>query len=56
MSQDDVLYPHLTVLESLTYAAMLKLPKSLTREEKMEQVVRDGAGEFSVKTAGEGGE
>lgn len=38
VSQDDVLYPHLTVLESLTYAAMLKLPKSLTREEKMEQV------------------
>lgn len=38
VSQDDVLYPHLTVLESLTYAVMLKLPKSLTREEKMEQV------------------
>ncbi|KAK7407611.1 hypothetical protein VNO78_09565 [Psophocarpus tetragonolobus] len=38
VSQDDVLYPHLTVLETLTYAAMLKLPKSLTKEEKMEQV------------------
>ncbi|CAJ1932208.1 unnamed protein product [Sphenostylis stenocarpa] len=37
VSQDDVLYPHLTVVETLTYAAMLKLPKSLTREEKMEQ-------------------
>ncbi|KAL5123540.1 ABC transporter G family member 21 [Glycine soja] len=37
VSQDDVLYPHLTVLETLTYAAMLKLPKSLTREDKMEQ-------------------
>ncbi|XP_027361464.1 ABC transporter G family member 21-like [Abrus precatorius] len=38
VSQDDMLYPHLTVLETLTYAAMLKLPKSLNREEKMEQV------------------
>ena len=37
VSQDDVLYPHLTVIETLGYAAMLKLPKSLTREEKMEQ-------------------
>lgn len=38
VSQDDMLYPHLTVLETLTYAAMLRLPKSLTKEEKMEQV------------------
>lgn len=38
VSQDDVFYPHLTVFETLTYAAMLKLPKSLTREEKIEQV------------------
>ncbi|EOY02185.1 hypothetical protein QUC31_013399 [Theobroma cacao] len=37
VSQDDVLYPHLTVLETLTYAALLKLPKELTREEKIEQ-------------------
>ncbi|XAR55860.1 hypothetical protein NMG60_11036083 [Bertholletia excelsa] len=37
VSQDDVLYPHLTVLETLTYAALLKLPKNLTREEKTEQ-------------------
>ena len=37
VTQDDVLYPHLTVLETLTYAALLRLPKSLSREEKMEQ-------------------
>ncbi|KAK7309982.1 hypothetical protein RJT34_07156 [Clitoria ternatea] len=37
VSQDDVLYPHLTVFETLTYAAVLKLPRSLTREVKMEQ-------------------
>ncbi|KAL4586544.1 hypothetical protein LXL04_011180 [Taraxacum kok-saghyz] len=37
VTQDDVLYPHLTVLETLTYAAMLRLPKTLTLEEKVEQ-------------------
>ncbi|KZV29351.1 hypothetical protein F511_18502 [Dorcoceras hygrometricum] len=37
VTQDDVLYPHLTVLETLTYAALLKLPKNLTEKEKMEQ-------------------
>ncbi|KAL8227657.1 hypothetical protein R6Q57_015241 [Mikania cordata] len=37
VTQDDVLYPHLTVLETLTYAAMLRLPKNLTCEEKIEQ-------------------
>ncbi|KAF5940248.1 hypothetical protein HYC85_021415 [Camellia sinensis] len=38
VSQDDVLYPHLTVLETLTFAALLKLPNKLTTEEKIEQV------------------
>ncbi|KAL3631303.1 ABC transporter G member 21 [Castilleja foliolosa] len=37
VTQDDVLYPHLTVLETLTYTALLKLPSSLTKKEKMEQ-------------------
>ncbi|XP_074274697.1 ABC transporter G family member 21 [Silene latifolia] len=38
VTQDEVLYPHLTVLETLTYAALLRLPKKLTRLEKTEQV------------------
>lgn len=37
VTQDDVLYPHLTVGETLTYAAMLRLPKELTGHEKVEQ-------------------
>ncbi|XP_048226254.1 ABC transporter G family member 22 isoform X3 [Ricinus communis] len=34
VTQDDVLFPHLTVKETLTYAARLRLPKTLTREQK----------------------
>ncbi|KDP29341.1 hypothetical protein JCGZ_18262 [Jatropha curcas] len=37
VSQDDVLYPHLTVIETLTYTALLRLPKKLSKEEKIEQ-------------------
>uniref|UniRef100_A0A5B7APC2 Putative ABC transporter G family member 21 n=1 Tax=Davidia involucrata TaxID=16924 RepID=A0A5B7APC2_DAVIN len=37
VSQDDVLYPHLTVLETLIYTALLRLPNKLTKEEKIEQ-------------------
>ncbi|MCL7038524.1 hypothetical protein MKW94_015286 [Papaver nudicaule] len=37
VTQDDVLYPHLTVLETLTYTALLRLPSKLTKEEKIEQ-------------------
>jgi len=34
VTQDDVLYPHLTVTETLVYTA-LSLPKSLSKEEKV---------------------
>lgn len=34
VTQDDVLFPHLTVKETLTYAARLRLPKTLTKEQK----------------------
>lgn len=34
VTQDDVLYPHLTVAETLNYTARLRLPKTLTRSEK----------------------
>ncbi|KAJ4901149.1 ABC transporter G family member 21 [Raphanus sativus] len=37
VTQEDVLYPHLTVMETLTYTALLRLPKELTRKEKIEQ-------------------
>lgn len=37
VTQDDVMYPHLTVLETLTYTALLRLPKQLSKEEKKEQ-------------------
>lgn len=36
VTQDDVLYPHLTVRETLIFCALLRLPKSLTRREKTE--------------------
>lgn len=38
VTQDDVLYPHLTVLETLTYTALLRLHRKLTRQEKIHQV------------------
>lgn len=36
VAQDDVLYPHLTVSETLIFTALLRLPKTLTREEKVQ--------------------
>lgn len=38
VTQDDVLFPHLTVRETLTFSAFLRLPKQLTREHKTERV------------------
>ncbi|KAI7731693.1 LOW QUALITY PROTEIN: hypothetical protein M8C21_022446, partial [Ambrosia artemisiifolia] len=35
VSQDDVLYPHLTVTETLVFTALLRLPNSLTSQQKI---------------------
>lgn len=35
VAQDDVLYPHLTVRETLAFTALLRLPSSLSRAEKV---------------------
>ncbi|KAL5999383.1 ABC transporter G member 22 [Asimina triloba] len=37
VTQDDVLFPHLTVKETLMYAALLRLPKKLTKQQKEER-------------------
>ncbi|WOL18064.1 ABC transporter G family member 9 [Canna indica] len=37
VTQDDVLYPHLTVTETLVYTALLRLPSTLSRQTKVEQ-------------------
>ncbi|XP_058105721.1 ABC transporter G family member 22 isoform X2 [Magnolia sinica] len=39
VTQDDVLFPHLTVKETLTYAALLRLPKTLTKQQKEERAM-----------------
>lgn len=38
VAQDDVLYPHLTVTETLVFTALLRLPRTLTRDEKVQHV------------------
>ncbi|KAL8208343.1 hypothetical protein R6Q57_007755 [Mikania cordata] len=40
VTQEDVLYPHLTVTETLLFTAMLRLPESLSQNEKVEHVER----------------
>ncbi|XP_022766904.1 ABC transporter G family member 22-like isoform X2 [Durio zibethinus] len=39
VTQDDVLFPHLTVKETLTYAACLRLPKALTKQQKEKRAI-----------------
>ncbi|XP_062022523.1 ABC transporter G family member 14 isoform X2 [Rosa rugosa] len=38
VAQEDVLYPHLTVTETLVFTALLRLPNTLTRDEKVQHV------------------
>ncbi|GER56220.1 ABC transporter family protein [Striga asiatica] len=40
VSQDDVLYPHLTVFETLLFTALLRLPQSLSPAHKAHQADR----------------
>ncbi|EXX75679.1 uncharacterized protein OCT59_006902 [Rhizophagus irregularis] len=37
-TQDDIFYPHLTVKETLGYTARLRLPRELSRHDKLKQV------------------
>ncbi|KAK6157412.1 hypothetical protein DH2020_011660 [Rehmannia glutinosa] len=36
VTQDDVLYPHLNVTETLVYTALLRLPRTLTKDQKVQ--------------------
>lgn len=50
--QDDVAFPHLTVKETLTYAALLRLPNTLTKDQKRDramEVITDLALERYIK-------
>ncbi|CAL0310649.1 unnamed protein product [Lupinus luteus] len=35
VTQDDILYPHLTVTETLVYTALLRLPNTVSKEDKV---------------------
>ncbi|PKI63958.1 hypothetical protein CRG98_015634, partial [Punica granatum] len=35
VTQDDIMYPHLTVTETLVFTALLRLPRTYTKEEKV---------------------
>lgn len=39
VTQDDVLFAHLTVKETLTYAALLRLPRTMTKQQKEERAL-----------------
>lgn len=38
MTQDDILFPQLTVEETLLFAAFLRLPGNMTRQQKYARV------------------
>ncbi|CAL5432947.1 unnamed protein product [Camellia sinensis] len=48
LTQDDVLFPHLIVRETLTYVALLRLPKTLTKQEKEKRAI-DVNGELGLE-------
>ena len=37
--QDDVVFPHLTIKETLTYTALLRLPSTLNRKQKEDRAI-----------------
>ncbi|CAI0396035.1 unnamed protein product [Linum tenue] len=39
VTQDDVVFPHLTVKETLTYSALLQLPSVLSRQQKRDRAL-----------------
>ncbi|KAI7728690.1 hypothetical protein M8C21_019061 [Ambrosia artemisiifolia] len=55
VTQDDILFPHLTVKETITYAALLKLPKTLTKQAKLKQA-EDVIRELGLERGVSGGE
>ncbi|KAF2290979.1 hypothetical protein GH714_017790 [Hevea brasiliensis] len=48
VTQDDILYPHLTVRETLIFCSLLRLPKSLSKKEKT-SVVESVISELGLK-------
>ncbi|XP_021748121.1 ABC transporter G family member 25-like [Chenopodium quinoa] len=52
VTQDDVLYPHLTVRETLLYCALLRLPNTLTKNDKI-NVVESVMGELGLHKCGD---